>query len=129
MQRHAVHHAEVAGDAQAAFQRGVPQVLVAVDLNIHQIGVVDDGLHAGAIGQVGKKQRQHHEDDTDDFVLLPQVGHSALTDVRGNFAHALRTLVLALHQAVKRPGESQGDDRRGRYDPKNRRNVHIIHKS
>ena len=31
-------------------QRGVPQVLVAVDLNIHQIGVVDDGLHARAVG-------------------------------------------------------------------------------
>ena len=82
-------------------------------------------LHPGSVGQVGEEERQHDEDDADDLVLLTQIGHGALAHVPGDFTHALRTLVLALHQAVKQPGEGQGDDGCGRYDPENRRNVHI----
>ena len=82
-------------------------------------------LHPGSVGQVSEEERQHDEDDADDLVLLTQIGHGALAHVPGDFTHALRTLVLALHQAVKQPGEGQGDDGCGRYDPENRRNVHI----
>ena len=50
LQRHAVDHPEVIDDAQVVLQGGVPQVGVAFDFHIHGAGVVDDGLHAGAIG-------------------------------------------------------------------------------
>ena len=144
---HQSHHRTAAeGDLQAAVQRlprGIGRTGRSVGRGLHaevarkprEKAAGDEGegnpavLHPGAISQPGEKQRQRRKDDADDLVLLAQVGHGALAHVRGDLAHARRTLVLALHQAVKRPCEGQGDDGRGRHDPENRRNVHIINYS
>ena len=50
LQRHTVDHPVAVDDAHVVLQALVPQVGVAFDLNVHQAGVVDDGLHPGAVG-------------------------------------------------------------------------------
>ena len=50
LQSHAVDDPEAADDAHVVLQRGVPQVGVALDVHIHHAGVIDDGLHTGAVG-------------------------------------------------------------------------------
>ena len=81
-------------------------------------------LHARAVSQVGEEERQDEEDDEDDLVLLAQVGHGALADMRGDFAHTLRALVLALHPRVEDPRHRQRDEGSGGHEPENGRSVH-----
>ena len=105
-------HAEIAGQSRKESARqegeGHPRV-----------------LHPGAVGQIGEKQRQHHEYDGDDLVLLAQVGHGAPAHVPGDLAHARRAFILALHRTVKRPSQQQGDNRGSGNEPENGRNVHF----
>ena len=82
-------------------------------------------LHAGDVGQIGEKKRQHDEDDRDDLVLLAQIGHCARTDMAGDLAHSLRAFALTFHLPIKRIGETERDDRRRGHEPENRRNVHF----
>ena len=82
-------------------------------------------LHAGTVGQVGEEERQQDEDHQHDVVLLFEVGHGSLADVRGNLAHAFRALVFPLHERIKNPRHGQRHDRGRRHQPENRRSVHF----
>ena len=50
LQGHAVYHPVVANHRQVILQGGVPQVGVAGNLLLNPGGVVDNGLHSGAVG-------------------------------------------------------------------------------
>jgi len=73
---------------------------------------LDRGLkvafRTGAVGQIGEKQRQHHEYDGDDLVLLAQVGHGAPAHVPGDLAHARRSLHPRASSHGKTPKPATG---------------------
>ncbi len=105
-------HAEIAGKSRKESARqegeGHPRV-----------------LHPGAVGQIGEKQRQHHEYDRDDLVLLAQVGHGALAHVPAISRMRGVPSSSRFIAAVKRPSSAQGDNRGSGNDPENGRNVHF----
>ena len=64
-------------------------------------------LYAKAIGQHGKKRRQDNENNDDNFVLLFEVRHGALSHVLRDFFHGGRAFAFLHHLTEENPGEQQ----------------------
>lgn len=61
---------------------------------------------------------KRREYDSDDFVLLAQIGHCALSDVAGDFSHRRSALVFLFHLSIKIPCEHQCNERCSGNNPK-----------
>ena len=81
-------------------------------------------LYVQAIGHKSKEGTEHHEDNTNDLVLLLEVGHSTFAHIERNFFHTRRTFI-GLHQLREEEvRHTQCHDRCDGHEPKYCRNHH-----
>ena len=71
----------------------------------------NDGILQSLHRESGKQNRENHENDSDNFVLLFQIRHRAGTHVLRNLFHGRRAFIAFHHLAVKMRRECESHNR------------------